>query len=80
MLRPLRGIENSKYAPMIREIEANTENSKVQIDIADIPMSPLSKCFDQRLLPKKVKTSSINLQTEPFEAPKPAMHAKSIGI
>lgn len=80
VLRPLRGIENSKYAPMIREIEANGEGSKVQIDIADIPMSPLSKCFDQRLLPKRVKTASINMQTEPFEEPKPVMHAKSIGI
>jgi hypothetical protein len=80
VLRPLRGIENTKYAPMIREIEANTEGSRVQIDIADIPMSPLSKCFDQRLVPRKVKTSSIILQTDPFEAPKPATHAKSIGI
>ena len=46
VLRPLRGIENSKYQPMIRDIDANTQGSKVQIEIAEMPMSPLSKCFD----------------------------------
>ena len=39
-------------------------------------MSPLSKCFDKRLLPRKIKTSSINIQTDPIEKPKPpAMHS-----
>ena len=39
-------------------------------------MSPLSKCIDKRLLPRKIKTSSINIQTDPIEKPKPpAMHS-----
>ena len=55
---------------MIRELK------NVYIDVADIPMSPLSTCFDKRLKPKKVKTSSINIQTEPIEEPKPPqMHS-----
>ena len=81
MLRPLKGIENSKYQPLIREIRANTSASKIQIDVPDVPMSPLSKCFDQRLLPKRIKTSSINMQTDPIEKPKPpVMHSQSIGV
>ena len=55
VLRPLKGIENSKYQPLVREL------NNVYIDIAEVPMSPLSKCFDQRLLPKKVKTASMNV-------------------
>lgn len=54
-MRPLKGIENSKYQPLVREL------NNVYIDIAEVPMSPLSKCFDQRLLPKRVKTASINV-------------------
>ena len=42
---------------MIRELK------NVYIDVPDIPMSPLSTCFDKRLKPKKVKTSSIDIQT-----------------
>ena len=68
VLRPLKGIENSKYQPLVREL------NNVYIDIAEVPMSPLSKCFDQRLLPKKVKTASMNVQTDVVEKPKkPAM-------
>lgn len=60
---------------MIRELK------NVYIDVADIPMSPLSTCFDKRLKPKKVKTSSINVQTEPIEEPKPPqMHSQSISV
>ena len=60
---------------MIRELK------NVYIDVADIPMSPLSTCFDKRLKPKKVKTSSINIQTEPIEEPKPPqMHSQSISV
>ena len=55
VLRPLKGIENSKYQPLVREL------NNVYIDIAEVPMSPLSKCFDQRLLPKRVKTASMNV-------------------
>lgn len=55
ILRPLKGIENSKYQPMVRELH------NIIIEVPDIPMSPLSKCFDKRLLPKKVKTTSINI-------------------
>lgn len=55
VLRPLRGIENSKYQPIVREVE------NVYVDIPEVPMSPLSKCFDKRLLPKKVQTTSINI-------------------
>ena len=44
-------------------------------------MSPLSKCFDQRLMPKKVKTTSINIQTEPIEQPDlPSMKSQSVSI
>lgn len=73
VLRPLKGIENSKYQPIIRQVE------NVYIDIAEIPLSPLSKCFDQRLLPKKVKTSTTDVQTEKIEEPKPPL-MKSISI
>jgi hypothetical protein len=52
---------------MIRELK------NVYIDVPDIPMSPLSTCFDKRLKPKKVKTSSIDIQTEPIEEPKPPL-------
>ena len=55
VLRPLKGIENSKYQPLVREL------NNVYIDIAEVPMSPLSKCFDHRLLPKRVKTTSMNV-------------------
>jgi hypothetical protein len=75
VLRPLKGIENSKYQPIIREVE------NVYIDIAEIPLSPLSKCFDQRLMPKKVKTASMNVQTEPIEeAQQPLMKSQSVSI
>ena len=75
MLRPLKGIENSKYQPIIREVE------NVYIDIAEIPLSPLSKCFDQRLMPKKVKTTSMNVQTDPIEeAVPPLMKSQSVSI
>lgn len=75
VLRPLKGIENSKYQPIIREVE------NVYIDIAEIPLSPLSKCFDQRLMPKKVKTASMNVQTEPIEeAQPPLMKSQSVSI
>jgi hypothetical protein len=67
VLRPLKGIENSKYQPLVREL------NNVYIDIAEIPVSPLSKCFDHRLVPKTVKTASINIQTEPEVVPKPVM-------
>jgi len=53
----------------------------VYIDIPEVPLSPLSKCFDQRLMPKKVKTVSTNIQTEPIEAPQPPlMRSQSISI
>ena len=55
VLRPLKGIENSKYQPIVRQV------NNVYIDISEIPMSPLSKCFDQRLMPKKIKTTSMNV-------------------
>ena len=55
VLRPLKGIENSKYQPIVREVNS------VYIDIAEIPLSPLSKCFDHRLMPRKVKTTSMNI-------------------
>lgn len=74
VLRPLRGIENSKYQPMVREL------NNVYIDIAEIPVSPLSKCFDQRLVPKKVKTNEINVQTDPIEKPKVAMKSQSVSV
>lgn len=75
VLRPLKGIENSKYQPIIREVE------NVYIDIAEVPLSPLSKCFDQRLMPKKVKTATSNVQTEPIEAPQPPlMKSQSVSI
>jgi hypothetical protein len=47
VLRPLRGIENSKYQPLVREL------NNVYVDVAELPMSPLSKCFDKRLQPRK---------------------------
>jgi hypothetical protein len=60
---------------MIRELK------NVYIDVPDIPMSPLSTCFDKRLKPKKVKTSSIDIQTEPIEEPKPPlMQSQSISV
>jgi hypothetical protein len=75
VLRPLKGIENSKYQPIVREVE------NVYVDIPEMPLSPLSKCFDQRLMPKKVKTSSIDVQTEAIEQPKPAlMKSQSISV
>ena len=75
VLRPLKGIENSKYQPMVRELH------NINIEVTDIPMSPLSKCFDKRLVPIKKKTASINLQTDPNEKPQPpAMHSQSIGV
>lgn len=40
---------------MVRELH------NINIEVTDIPMSPLSKCFDKRLLPIKKKTASINL-------------------
>ena len=55
VLRPLKGIENSKFQPIIREVK------NVNIDIAEINLSPLSKCFDQRLLPKKVVKTNTTL-------------------
>lgn len=55
VLRPLKGIENSKYQPIIRQVD------NVYVDIQEIPMSPLSKCFDKRLMPKKIKTATINV-------------------
>jgi hypothetical protein len=48
---------------MVRELH------NINIEVADIPMSPLSKCFDKRLLPVKKKTVSINLQTDPTVQP-----------
>jgi len=46
-----------------------------------MPMSPLSKCFDHRLLPKKVKTNSINIQTEPIRPPTPPqMRSQTISV
>lgn len=74
VLRPLKGIENSKYQPIVRQVD------NVYVDIPEIPLSPLSKCFDQRLMPKKVKTSSIDVQTEVFHAPKPVMKCQSVSI
>lgn len=75
VLRPLRGIENSKYQPLIREL------TNVYIDVPELPLSPLSKCFDQRLVPKKVKTASMNIQTDPIEQPKPPlMKSQSVNI
>lgn len=75
VLRPLKGIENSKYQPIVREVDT------VYVDIQEIPMSPLSKCFDQRLMPRKVKTTAVDVQTEPVQEPKPpAMRSQSISI
>jgi hypothetical protein len=75
VLRPLKGIENSKYQPIVREVE------NVYVDIPEIPLSPLSKCFDQRLMPRKVKTTSVDVQTEAIEQPKPPlMKSQSISI
>ena len=75
VLRPLKGIENSKYQPIVREVE------NVYIDIPEIPLSPLSKCFDQRLMPKKTKTNTANIQTDTIEQPKPPMmKSQSISI
>lgn len=60
---------------MVRELH------NINIEVSDIPMSPLSKCFDKRLLPIKKKTASINLQTDPTEKPiPPVMHSQSIGV
>ena len=75
VLRPLKGIENFKHQPIIREL------NNVYIDIQEIPMSPLSKCFDKRLLPKKIKTQSMNIQTDPIEEPPlPLMKSQSISV
>ena len=75
VLRPLRGIENSKHQPIIREL------TNVYIDVQEIPLSPLSKCFDKRLQPKKVKTSSMNIQTDPIIEPDPPlMKSQSISV
>ena len=75
VLRPLRGIENSKYQPIVRQVD------NVYVDIAEIPMSPLSRCFDQRLVPKKTKTTSSNAQTDPIEPPQPPlMKSQSISV
>jgi len=75
VLRPLKGIENSKYQPIVREVE------NVYIDIAEIPLSPLSKCFDQRLMPRKVKTATFTMQTDPVQEPEaPMMKSQSISI
>jgi len=52
---------------MVREL------NNVYIDVAELPMSPLSKCFDKRLQPRKVKTSSMLIQTDPIEEPAPPM-------
>lgn len=70
VLRPLKGIENSKYQPIVRQVD------NVYVDIQEIPMSPLSKCFDQRLMPKKTKTTSVDVQTTPVAQEKPVF-AKS---
>ena len=44
-------------------------------------MSPLSKCFDKRLQPKKVKTTSMNIQTDPIVEPEPPMmKSQSISV
>ena len=44
-------------------------------------MSPLSKCFDHRLLPKRVHTSSVDMQTDPIEKPRPpAMMSQSTAV
>jgi hypothetical protein len=59
---------------MIREL------NNVYIDIAEIPVSPLSKCFDHRLVPKKVKTAGVNVQTDPIEKPKKIMMSQSVSV
>jgi hypothetical protein len=58
------------------------ELNDFKMDIPEIPLSPLSKCFDRRLLPKPpAKTSTIPVQTVPeVEKPKPVMVEQGTAI
>lgn len=43
--------------------------------------NPINNCFDQRLVPKKIKTATSNVQTDPIKKPDPPlMKSQSVNI